>query len=57
MTKNPERTMVVRLRGNNQDKAEQMLAKSGIKLFQDLEEAVKEAIAKSKVKQAVGAKA
>ncbi len=57
MTKHPNRTMVVRLRGNNQDKAEQMLAKSGIKLFQDLEEAVKEAIAKSKVKQAVGAKA
>lgn len=56
MEKHPERAMVVRLRGNNQDKAEQMLAKSGLKLYPDLEEAVKEAVAKSKNKQPVGAK-
>lgn len=57
MEKHPERTMVVRLRGNNQEKAEQMLAKSGLKLYPDLEDAVKEAVAKSKAKQPVGAKA
>lgn len=46
--KNPHRQMVVRLRGNNQDKAAQMLADSGLKLIPDLESAVKEAVAKSK---------
>jgi succinyl-CoA synthetase beta subunit len=56
MDKHPERLMVVRLRGNNQEKAEQMLAKSGLKLYPDLEGAVKEAVAKSKTRQAVGAK-
>ncbi|MBX9880031.1 MAG: acetate--CoA ligase family protein [Candidatus Obscuribacterales bacterium] len=45
---NPHRQMVVRLRGNNQDKAAEMLAKSGLKLIPDLETAVKEAVAKSK---------
>ncbi len=45
---NPHRQMVVRLRGNNQDKAAQMLAESGLKLIPDLETAVKEAVAKSK---------
>ncbi len=57
--KHPERQLVVRLRGNNQDKAEQMLAKSGLKLIPDVEPAVKEAIAKAKNtnKQPVGAKA
>ena len=45
---NPHRQMVVRLRGNNQDKAAQMLAESGLKLIPDLQTAVKEAVAKSK---------
>jgi succinyl-CoA synthetase beta subunit len=49
MERHPKRQMVVRLRGNNQDKAEKMLADSGLKLFPDLENAVKEAVAKSKV--------
>jgi succinyl-CoA synthetase beta subunit len=57
MEKHPERAMVVRLRGNNQDKAEQMLAKSGLKLYPELEDAVKAAVEKSKTKQTVGAKA
>ena len=60
MKKHPERQMVVRLRGNNQDKAEQMLAASGLKLYPDLEEAVKEAVARSKQsskKPALAAKA
>ena len=57
MDKHPDRQLVVRLRGNNQDKAEQILAKSGLKLYPDLEDAVKEAVAKSKSRQAVGAKA
>ncbi len=48
MKKYPERQMIVRLRGNNQEKAEQMLAKSGLKLYPDIEEAVKEAVARSK---------
>ena len=47
--KYPERTLVVRLRGNNQDVAEKMLAESGLKLIPDLESAVKEAVEKSKV--------
>lgn len=57
MEKHPERQMVVRLRGNNQDKAEQMLAKSGLKLYPEIDDAVKAAVEKSKAKQAVGAKA
>lgn len=48
MKLHPERTMVVRLRGNNQDVAEKMLAKSGTKLYPDLEDAVKAAVAASK---------
>ncbi|OPZ80787.1 MAG: Succinyl-CoA ligase (ADP-forming) subunit beta [bacterium ADurb.Bin425] len=48
MKKYPERQMVVRLRGNNQDIAEKMLAQSGLKLYPDLEEAVKEAVSRSK---------
>ncbi|HEY9786310.1 MAG TPA: ATP-grasp domain-containing protein [Candidatus Obscuribacterales bacterium] len=55
--KHPERTLVVRLRGNNQEKAQEMLAKSGLKLIPDLEDAVREAVEKSKTKQPVGAKA
>ncbi|MFA6560248.1 MAG: hypothetical protein WCT03_27735, partial [Candidatus Obscuribacterales bacterium] len=46
--KYPERAMIVRLRGNNQDIAEKMLAQSGLKLYPDLEEAVKEAVSRSK---------
>lgn len=48
MKKHPERAMVVRLRGNNQDIAEKMLGESGVKLFPDLEDAVKEAVGKAK---------
>lgn len=48
LKKHPERAMVVRLRGNNQDIAEKMLGESGVKLYPDLEDAVKEAVAKSK---------
>lgn len=47
--KHPERAMVVRLRGNNQDVAEKLLADSGLKLYPDLEEAVKEAVKRAKV--------
>jgi succinyl-CoA synthetase beta subunit len=57
MKKHPERQMVVRLRGNNQEAAEQILAKSGLKLIPDLESAVKEAVNKSKSKELAGAKA
>ena len=59
MKKYPERQMIVRLRGNNQDKAEQMLKASGLKLYPDIEEAVKEAVARSKSgsKKPVAAKA
>ncbi len=49
MKKHPNRTMVVRLRGNNQEVAEKMLAETGVKLYPDLEDAVKEAVSKSKV--------
>lgn len=45
MKRHPERKMVVRLRGNNQDIAEKMLAESGTKLYPDLEDAVKAAVA------------
>lgn len=56
--KYPDRKMVVRLRGNNQDKAEQILAKSGLKLIPDLEAAIKEAVQQSNgAKKPVGAKA
>ncbi len=49
MKKNPEAKLVVRLRGNNQEVAEEMLSQSGLKLIPDLQTAVGEAIAKSKV--------
>lgn len=57
--KYPERKLVVRLRGNNQDLAEKILAESGLKLIPNLEDAVKEAVeqAKSVSKKPVGAKA
>jgi succinyl-CoA synthetase beta subunit len=51
--RHPNRAMVVRLRGNNQDLAEKMLADSGVKLYPDLEDAVKEAVNKSKTAVAV----
>jgi succinyl-CoA synthetase beta subunit len=57
MEKHPERAMIVRLRGNNQDVAEKMLAKSGLKLYPEIDDAVKAAVERSKAKQAVGAKA
>jgi succinyl-CoA synthetase beta subunit len=47
--KHPKTPMVVRLRGNNQEIAEKMLADSGVKLYPELEDAVKEAVAKTKV--------
>lgn len=46
--RNPNRTLVVRLRGNNQDLAEKILADSGLKLIPGLEDAVTEAVKKSK---------
>ncbi len=49
MKLHPERKLVVRLRGNNQDVAEKMLAQSGLKLYPEIESAVKEAVAQSKV--------
>ncbi|MCA9805451.1 MAG: succinate--CoA ligase subunit beta [Cyanobacteria bacterium HKST-UBA02] len=57
MKRHPERSMVVRLRGNNQDIAEKMLAASGLKLHPDLDEAVQEAvkIAEAKSKTPVSA--
>ena len=48
MKKNPETNLVVRLRGNNQDAAEKMLAQSGLKLIPDLVSAVEEAVKRSK---------
>jgi succinyl-CoA synthetase beta subunit len=45
--KNPQRTLVVRLRGNNQDLAEKILADSGLKLIPDITDAVKEAVSKA----------
>ncbi len=48
MKRHPERKMIVRLRGNNQDLAEKMLAESGTKLYADLEDAVKAAVAATK---------
>ncbi len=49
MKRHPQRKLVVRLRGNNQDVAEKMLAESGLKLYPEIEAAVKEAVAQSKV--------
>ena len=49
MKLHPERKLIVRLRGNNQDVAEKMLAQSGLKLYPELESAVKEAVAQSKI--------
>lgn len=54
--KNPGRQLVVRLRGNNQDLAEKILADSGVKLIPDLEKAVQEAVNLSQTKTAVAAK-
>lgn len=48
MKRHPDRKMVVRLRGNNQDIAEKMLAESGTKLYPDIEDAVKAAVAAAK---------
>lgn len=48
MKRHPQRKMIVRLRGNNQDIAEKMLAESGTKLYPDLEDAVKAAVAAAK---------
>lgn len=50
--KNPGRKLVVRLRGNNQELAEKILADSGVKLIADVESAVNEAVAQSKSSQA-----
>lgn len=55
MKHHPDRKLVVRLRGNNQDVAEKMLAESGLKLYPELEAAVKQAVQSSKEKVAVGA--
>ena len=55
--RHPGRKMTVRLRGNNQEIAEKMLAESGLELIPDVEPAVKDAVAKAKGKQPVGAKA
>jgi succinyl-CoA synthetase beta subunit len=44
----PERTLVVRLRGNNQNLAEKILADSGLKLIPGLTDAVEEAVSKAK---------
>lgn len=57
MKKYPDRKMTVRLRGNNQEKAEQMLAKSGLKLIPDLESAVKDAVSRAEGKALAGSKA
>jgi succinyl-CoA synthetase beta subunit len=46
--KHPDRKMVVRLRGNNQDIAEKMLGETGVKLYPELEDAVKEAVSNAK---------
>lgn len=52
IAKHPKAKLAVRLRGNNQDKAEAMLAKSGLKLIPDLQAAVQEAISLAKQKTA-----
>jgi succinyl-CoA synthetase beta subunit len=43
----PKRQLVVRLRGNNQDVAEKILASSGVKLIAEIDGAVKEAVSKA----------
>ncbi|PWU03294.1 MAG: succinate--CoA ligase subunit beta [Candidatus Melainabacteria bacterium] len=53
--KNPQRQLVVRLRGNNQDLAEKILADSGLKLIKDLEPAVQEAVDRSNSARGKGA--
>lgn len=53
--KHPETRLVVRLRGNNQDVAEKMLAQSGLKLIPDLQSAVKEAVELSRAPLAAAA--
>ncbi len=42
---NPDRKIVVRLLGNNQDKANEIMKGTGIKSIDDLDQAVKEAVA------------
>lgn len=54
MKRHPERKLIVRLRGNNQDVAEKMLAESGLKLYPELEAAVKQAVEQSKVPAGAG---
>ncbi len=45
--KHPKRQIVVRLRGNNQQLAEEILAKRNVKLFPGIEDAVKEAVSRA----------
>jgi len=45
--KHPKSQIVVRLRGNNQHLAEEILAKRNVKLFPGLEDAVKEAVSRA----------
>lgn len=52
--KHPKANLVVRLRGNNQDKAAQMLKESGLNLIPDLDTAVKEAIKQAKTPVSAG---
>src|SRR5262249_6452121 len=54
MERHPEKSLVVRLRGHNQEKAQQMLRSSGLELIPDLQAAVEEAVRRSK--NAVGAR-
>lgn len=53
MKRHPERRLAVRLRGNNQEIAEKMLAQSGVKLHANIDDAVKDAVEKAKTKVAV----
>jgi succinyl-CoA synthetase beta subunit len=55
--KNPQRTLVVRLRGNNQDLAEKILADSGLKLIPGLGKAVQDAVDKASAAPALAARA
>ena len=55
--KNSDVNLVVRLRGNNQDIAAKMLAESGLKLYPDLDSAVKEAVERSTTPVAAGGRA
>ncbi|KAF0239887.1 MAG: hypothetical protein FD167_4295, partial [bacterium] len=43
-SQNPDRKIVVRLLGNNQDKAREIISRTKIKLIDDLDQAVKEAV-------------